>query len=191
MSQKSTITFVTTNNGKFEEVKRWLAQLDATLIIEQAAIDVPEYQSLDVQEVAFSKARDAYNLLKKPVLIDDGGLYLEKYNNFPGPLSKYVFQGIGFEGTWLLAQADPRAYFLNCLVYASGPCALQLFEGISKGRLIEPADFSGHKNLPYSSIFIPTGSTKTLAELRGSPEEQKYHHRFQALQNFVTWFRKN
>lgn len=185
---KSThITFVTTNNGKFEEVSRWLAQLAPFLQIEQAAIDIPEYQSLNVQEIAHSKAQHAYNLLNKPVLIDDGGLYLDKYNNFPGPLSKYVYQGIGFEGTWLLAQADPRAYFLTCLVYMYNQNSCKLFEATCQGRLIEPRNYNGHKNLPYSSIFMPIGSSKTLAELRGTQEEENYHHRFKALKEFITW----
>ena len=41
--------------------------------------------------VALEKAKIAYQIAKCPILVDDEGLYLEQYNNFPGPLTKYVF----------------------------------------------------------------------------------------------------
>lgn len=183
------ITFVTTNTGKFEEVKRWLAQLDPAILLEHSNIDLPEYQSLDVQEVALGKAKEAWAILQKPLLIDDGGIYIERYNKFPGTLSKYVFQGIGLEGFWLLAQEDPRAYFLSCLVYCSGPNTFNIFEGICAGTVIKPSGSITHTQLPYTEIFIPYGCSKTFAQLRGSSEEQLYHHRFKALASLVGWLR--
>ena len=188
---KKTLLFVTTNTGKFEEVQRWVNQLDPTIALEQASLDIPEPQSLDIHTVALAKAQEAWKLLKKPLLIDDGGIYIEKYNKFPGTLAKYVFEGLGLEGIWTLAKEDPRAYFLSCLTYLENPCSYEFFEGRCYGKLIKPEHEVKSKHLPYTEIFIPNESTKTLAVLRGTEEEKACHHRFKALQKLLTWLQEH
>jgi XTP/dITP diphosphohydrolase len=186
-----TLLFVTTNNGKFQEVQRWLAELAPQMQLEQAALDLPEYQSLEVHKVALGKAQEAWQLLKKPLLIDDGGIYLEKYNKFPGTLSKYVLEGIGLEGVFALAQDDPRAYFLNCFTYIEGPCSYQFFEGRCQGHIIKPKHPIKNRSLPFLEILVPEGSTKTLAELKGTEEEKLYNHRYKALKALLEWLEQH
>lgn len=187
----NTLLFVTTNTGKFQEVQRWLAQWMPDIQLEQAALDIPEYQSLDVYEVARGKALHAWQCLQKPLLIDDGGIYLERYTNFPGTLSKYVYQGIGFEGIWKLACGDPRAYFLSCLVYITSPDNYQFFDGICKGTLINPMGVQvTHKQLPFTDIFVPSGTTQVFSALKNTVQEEQCHHRAAALKKFVLWFKE-
>lgn len=185
---KKKIIFVTTNTGKFEEIARWAKQLDPNLEFEQAEIDLPEIQSLDVKEVAQYKAQQAWELLKQPLLVDDGGLFIEQYHLFPGVFSKYIYHQIGLDAIWKLAQEDPRAYFLSCLVYIDSQNSFYFFESKCHGKLIAPGHEITHKQLPYSSIFIPTGSNKPFSALRDTEEEKLYHHRFNALKNLVNWF---
>ncbi len=181
------IAFVTTNTGKLEEVQGFLSQLDQSIILEQVAIELPEIQSLDIHKVALEKAKEAWSALQKPLLIDDGGIYLERYHQFPGPLVKYVYQGIGLEGFWLLAKDDPRGYFLSCLVYYYGPDKYQFFEGVCHGTFIKPPAIITRKELPFTEMFIPQGSTKTLAQLHRTPEGYECHHRCKSLEKFVAW----
>jgi len=184
------IKFVTTNNGKFEEAVRWLHELDPSLVLEQAALDIPEIQSLDATAIGIHKAQSAWRVLQEPLLIDDGGIYLTRFNNFPGPLSKYVYEGLGLEGFWLLAQQDPRCYFLNVFIYKDTTDTHKIFEGRCAGTVQNPvhADL-GHAQLPFTKLLIPDGSTKSLAQMRGTEEEKKYHHRYHALKNFVAWLK--
>lgn len=179
------LTFVTTNVGKFEEVQQWIRKLDPSIRLKHAAIELPEYQDLDIRTVALGKAQKAWELLKEPVLIDDGGIYLERYNKFPGTLSKYIYQGIGLDGIWLLAKEDPRAYFLSCLVYMLHPVSYHFFEGICHGTIIKPSSNIEDTHLPYTYIFVPEGNTKTLAELRNTKEEIECHHRLKALKQLI------
>ena len=184
------ITFVTSNTGKFEEVKRWIGELDATIILEQAALDLPEYQSLDIHEVARGKAHEAWRTLQKPVLIDDGGIYFEQYYKFPGTFAKYVYQGIGLEGIWKLIKHDPCTYFLSCLVYKDAPDTEHIFEGVCTGELIKPDNSQVRiAALPYTQLFVPEGSTKTLAELYGTDEDKQYNHRYKAVVQFLSWLK--
>ena len=83
--KNSTLTFVTGNNGKFKEVERYINELAPTITLKQAAIDLPECQSLDIRTVALGKAQKAWELLQAPVLIDDGGIYLERYHHVRQP----------------------------------------------------------------------------------------------------------
>jgi len=184
------LIIVTTNHGKFEEIKRYLQQLDPTIIVTQEALDLPEYQDMDIRNVALGKAQHAWELLKKPLMIDDGGIYIEKYNRFPGVFTKYVYEGIGLDGIWKLAQDDPRAYMLNCLVFIDGPNSYEFFEGITKGVLTAPVPEIVHKQLPYRSIFIPEGHDKTIDQLWLNSKDQSYSHRYKAVQKFIDWYEK-
>jgi non-canonical purine NTP pyrophosphatase (RdgB/HAM1 family) len=183
----NTLTFVTTNTGKFEEVQRCINELAPTITLKHAAIDLPEYQSLDIRAVALGKAQRAWELLKEPVLIDDGGIYLEHYHNFPGTLSKYVYEGIGADGIWLLAKEHPRAYFLSCLVYMIDPANYHFFEGICRGAILEPLSVIPNSNLPYTYMFVPEGQNKTMAQLRNTEEEKEFHHRLKAVKQLVNY----
>ncbi len=187
------ILFVTNNSGKFEEVQRWIHQLAPEIDLNQAPIDLIEFQSLDIHEIAVAKAQQAWEILHEPLLIDDGGIYFKAYNKFPGPLAKYVYEGIGLEGIWKLACDDPRTYFLSCLVYKNSVENNHIFEGICDGSLINPLEssFKAHATLPYTKMMVPEGSTKTLAQLRGTEEEKQFHHRYKALKAFIAWFRKH
>ena len=187
---KKKIKFVTSNDGKFEEVAQWLHELDPTIELEKLTLDVPEIQSLDIEEVALQKADVAWHVVQEPLLIDDGGIYLEQFNNFPGPLTKYVHQGLGFDGFWSLAKQDPRVYFLNVLVYRDSR-GYQLFSGKCSGVVIEPSKelIEGHNQLPFTKLLVPEGATRSLAELRGTDEEKKYHHRYHSLRKLTDWLK--
>lgn len=179
------LSFVTTNNGKFQDVSRFLAQLAPSVQLEQVAVDAVEIQSLDIHEVIKEKARVIWQELQRPFLVDDGGVYMLRYNNFPGALSKHVFQGIGLEGIWLLAKEDSRVSFQCVMAYCIGPHEIQFFEGRCEGKLVAPSSVPHHPQLPYTAIFVPDGCTKTMAEIRGTEQERDLHHRYKALRTMV------
>ncbi len=187
-----TVTFVSGSRYKYEEVQRYLSEFEPTLVVEQATLDLPEYQSLDIRTIALAKAEEAWRLLQKPVLIDDSGLYLERYHNFPGPLTKYVLQGIGLEGFWLLAKEDPRATYLSCLAYYYAPHTYKLFEGTCSGTLIEPIENTETKQMPFgdtTTLFIPEGSSKSISQLLGTEFERTINPRRKAVASFAHWLR--
>jgi non-canonical purine NTP pyrophosphatase (RdgB/HAM1 family) len=54
--------------------------------IENIDLQLEEIQSIDVEEVAKHKAKSAYNMLKKPVIVEDTGLYFEELNGLQGAI---------------------------------------------------------------------------------------------------------
>lgn len=181
------IYFVTGNHLKFNRIKKWLDELAPEIKLTQIDVDIPEIQSLDMEAVALEKAKAAYRLLKKPVLIDDSGIFLNQYNNFPGTLSKFVYEGVGLEGFWLLAKNDPRAYFKTCLVYADSEDNCKMFSAQCEGTIIEPQKNLPKSQMPYLYVFRAAGTDKRYDEIHNSEEAIKYDHRYKAMKSFIEW----
>jgi len=180
------LAFVTTNLSKFQDVKKYLNNLNSQINLKQENIELLEPQSLDVEEIAIFKAKYAWNILQKPLIVDDGGIFIEKYNKFPGALSKWVFKAIGLEGVWLLAKDDPKAYFMSIIVYIDGPESFKVFSGTTNGKIIKPGNIID-TIMPYTHIFIPDGANQTYADLKNSFDQNKYNHRYKAISKFVDW----
>ncbi|MBD3232039.1 hypothetical protein GF322_05285 [Candidatus Dependentiae bacterium] len=187
MSQN--IYYVTNNDGKFKQVHEFIAKNNPQINLKQFKLDIEEIQSLDQKKIVIDKAHKAWNFVKKPFLLDDSAIYFEKYNNFPGTLSKFVALGIGFEGIKKLINKGDKAFFLLYMVYMDKQDSISMFEGKCEGSLIKPRKFSGHINLPYSCFFIPKGTNKTYTQLQKMPQADKYLYRLKALKKFLKWYK--
>lgn len=185
---KQQIYFVTTNASKFKEISSCLAELDPSIVLEQVVLDLPEIQSYDRQEIAAAKAQDAWAQLQKPLIVDDAGMYLEKYPLFPGPLIKCVRPMIGMEGVLTLAGDNRNASLINCLVYIDSPDQHFVFEGVVKGRLMDLPHHDPDKKLQGTDIFVPEGYNLPFAHVKDLPEFKRVHYRYQAVKQFVDWF---
>ena len=63
------ITFITGNAAKAKYLGDYFH-----LPVEHVKIDLPEIQSLDLKEIVDEKARGAFRVLKKPILVEDSSL---------------------------------------------------------------------------------------------------------------------
>jgi XTP/dITP diphosphohydrolase len=183
--------YVTSNDGKFAEVARFLKMVAPDIELKQFATDIEEIQTMDQQAVAVDKAKKAFKVLQKPLLVDDAAIYFERYNKFPGTLSRYVYTGLGFEGIKKLFEEYDPAYFLLYVVYVDQTGQEHIFEGACFGRLTKPATFEGNLNLPFDVFFIPDGAEITYAAM--AKDFDRYAHffyRMRALQKFMAWYGK-
>lgn len=186
---KKTIYYATGNVGKFEEIYTYVTRYFDNLEIAQFDKDLPEIQSMDQREIAIHKAKQAYELLGHPVLVDDSGIYFNKYKNFPGTLTKFIYHGIGFDGLLKLVQPGDSATFLLTLVYYYGPDKYECFEGRCNGFIKYDPRFQAPSTLPYDIIFSPGSTNKTYAELRNNIGEfEDYNYRIQAFKKFIDWY---
>lgn len=180
--------YVTSNSGKFQEVHQYLAKYTPEIELEQLAFDIEEIQTDDQMKIAIDKAKKAWDFVKKPLLLDDAGIYFNRYTKFPGTMSKFVSMGIGFEGMKRIFDEGDKAYFLLYMIYIDGPDSYQIFEGRCDGYLTKPEFFDAHPSLPYDAYFIPNNETLTYAQIRNTPLAQKYLYRLQALKKFLDWY---
>ena len=188
-THREELYIATGNDGKFEETESFLTNKLPSIRILKASIPFVEVQSDDQQEIVLDKARQAWQQLQKPFLVEDAGILFDRYKNFPGPLTKFVYQGIGIEGLLKLVTQGDRATFVLYLVYMWGPKDFYLFKGECKGSIVVPERFNAHPQLPYDDIFKPDGSDKTYAQLRGTKEFESFSYRMDALRKFLHWYK--
>ena len=182
MQQSSELFFASSNNHKFEEVKRILT--DQGLEINFSKINLEEIQSNSLSEIAKRKALDAFSKIQKPLIIEDDGIFIDSLNGFPGPYSSYVYDTIGNEGLMkLLENTESRsAKFVAVIAYCNGIDDLKLFESTISGKISLSIEDGGWG---YDPIFIPDGETKTYANVS---DKDKFSHRSASLKKFSDWF---
>ncbi len=184
------IYYSTGNSGKFKEVSSYLSKNEPDINLKQLDQDLIEIQTDDQTEIAIYKAKQAWEILKQPVLVDDAGFYVKKYKNFPGTLSKFVYQGLGFEGMFKLFAHNDPAQFVVVLVYIYGPGKYRVFEHSSEGRVFIPAgEMHLDPKLPYLSIFSPEGFDKSYSQLRAIQDDSILNPRIHALKAFLNWYK--
>jgi len=160
---------VTANPGKLVEARR-LAGHD----VESAAVDLPEIQSLDLEEVLRAKAEAAWSRLGRPLVVEDSGLDLTALNGFPGPLIKWMLTAVGAEGIARagLSLGDPRAT-ARCMLFYKDAYREVIVEGVTAGTLVLPG--RGTRGFGWDPVFLPEGGELTFGELDGAEKDAVSH----------------
>jgi len=182
MQQLSELFFASSNEHKFQEAERILANLGMQINLFKTTLE--EIQSNNLNDIAEKKAINAYDLIQKPVIIEDDGLFINTLNGFPGPYSSYVYDTIGNKGIMdLLENSKVRdAKFVSIIAYCDSDCAVKLFESSIPGKISSIIEKGGWG---YDPIFIPDGESKTYANVS---DKDKFSHRSAALTKFSNWF---
>jgi inosine triphosphate pyrophosphatase len=166
ISCKPSITFVTGNKKKLEEVKQILGAGEGLPFeITNAKIDLPELQG-ETFEIAKEKCMLAAKKINGPVLIEDTSLCFNALNEMPGPYIKWFLEKCGHDGlNRMLDGFDDRSAFAQTIVaFSAGPGAqVHVFEGRTNGKIVQPR---GPLDFGWDPIFEPEeGEGKTYAEM--------------------------
>ncbi len=180
------LAFVTSNPGKLEEAREYLAPLG--IEVYQLKVDYPEIQADSLEEVAEYGVGWLAERIGGPFFLDDSGLFIPALNGFPGVYSAYVYRTLGINGILKLMRGigDRRAYFKSVIAYWDGD--IHFFEGRVDGVIIEKPRGSG--GFGFDPIFSPTGFDLTFAEMT-TVEKNRVSHRGRALRGFATWLKEN
>jgi len=186
------INFVTTNNGKIAWLKREFDALNLTVDIYSPKVALIEPQADTFKEVSISKVKQAYAVVKHPVIVEDGGFSVYSLNGFPGVYSKYVIQTVGNRGLLKLLEDKKReACFTTSVSFYDGE-TLKTFERKIEGSVaLREVNINSPKAWSELwKIFIPAGYQKTLAEM--SEDELCLYQKKQSqssLGDFASWYR--
>ena len=182
MQQSSKLFFVSSNENKFQEAERILSNLGVQINFYKTILE--EIQSNDLNDIAEKKAINAYDLIQKPVIIEDDGLFINSLNGFPGPYSSYAYDTIGNKGIMnLLENSQVRdANFVSIIAYCDNDYGVKLFESSIPGKISPVIEKGGWG---YDPIFIPDGESKTYANVS---DKDKFSHRSASLKKFSNWF---
>lgn len=156
------VIFATTNEDKFSSAH--IALTERGIEIERKAVEVPEIQSENPEEVARDKADKIYAKLKHPVIISDDSWSFEGLNGFPGVYMHSM-------NTWLTAEdflnltrpLKNRALSLTQYIVYQDEDGQKVFKGQVPGTLLTEA--RGETKYPSLSIIsLDSDNGQSIAE---------------------------
>lgn len=154
------LTFITGNKNKVKIISEFLGYK-----IKHKDLDVDEIQSLDLDEVVAKKAKEAYRMVKSPVLVEDVSLVFSAFGNLPGPYIKWFLKDLGPTGCCRILnhyKKDRSAIGTLAFCYFDGK-TLKIFKAKRVGR-IAPYP-KGNKGFGWDPIFIEQGQKLTWGEM--------------------------
>jgi inosine triphosphate pyrophosphatase len=175
-------TFITGNPNKAKYVAEWLGQ-----DVPHHKLDLDELQTFDLHELVEHKARQAYGILKTPILIEDAQLSFTALGRLPGPFIKWFIEELDYSGLVKLLDGydDRSAYGVCCYALFDGS-KLRFFEGDMHGTIARGARGSG--GFGFDPIFINDGYTITRAEM-SEEDYAKTSYRKKALDKLIAYLK--
>lgn len=163
--------FISGNQNKINYLSKTLG-----IDLEHKKIDLDEVQSSDPKAVIEHKVRQAYELIRKPVLVEDTSLSFNALDRLPGPFVKFFVEAEnGLENMCRMLDGfeDRSAYGSVIYGYFDGQ-NLHFFEGRLDGMIAQHPQGDG--GYGWDSIFIPQGyDGLTRAELSPDNDIKTYN----------------
>jgi non-canonical purine NTP pyrophosphatase (RdgB/HAM1 family) len=170
------LVFVTGNMHKLHWVEKFIGYK-----LEHQELDIDEIQSLDTSKVLEHKAKSAFEVLKKPVLVEDTSLVFNAWGKLPGPFIKFFLQELG-EGdglSRLLEGFEDKRITQSVSFGLYDGKVFKIFEASSTGLLVDPrvkgttgSGFKGTTGFGFDKVFYDEAQGKTRSEMT----EEEYGH---------------
>ena len=173
--KKLTLYFVTHNKNKVREFKDIVK--DENIGIEHIDMEYPEMRSDNPEEIAKLSAKQLAEKLKKPVAVEDSGLFIKALNDFPGTCSAYIHKRIGLKGILRLMEGidDRAALYKSAVGYCEPGKRPVSFLGSENGEIAR--EIRGSYGFGHDPIFIPEGYEQTYGETENVEEIKKFRRR--------------
>ena len=189
------INFITSNKGKVKSLEQSLKLNNINVSVNAKNLDIIEPQFDTVQEVSKFKALKAFEILKEPVLVEDGGFAVFELKGFPGVYTKYVIKTLGADGILkLMYGVENRvAKFISVATFVNENGETFQFEReggefeISKEKVDIQSPFAWSEL--WKIIYLKEYG-KNLCEI-SEQEVSEYYSRTGtngSLQKFVKWY---
>lgn len=176
MDQSLVLTFATSNVHKVEEAREYLPEFN----IVQHETDLVEIRSEDLEEIALYSLQSVSESVRRPLFVEDSGIFIHALGGFPGPISGYTHEKLGNDKVLSLLQGseDRSAHFESVIALQIPEGDIITFHGKVDGSIA--MEEMGSRGFDYDSIFIPEGEEKTIAQMTLS-EKNEFSHRGKAL----------
>jgi XTP/dITP diphosphohydrolase len=164
-------TLITGNRHKLREAREILGPG-----VEGLEVELDEIQGLDSDRIAEHKARAAFAVVQRPIVIWDQSLYIRCLGGFPGPLVRWFWEQVGATRICRIAHSlgDPAISTRTTLTYCDGSSLRHCYGGI-EGSI--PPSPRGSNGFAWDTIFIPDGHDRTFAEMSAEEKNAISMHR--------------
>ena len=198
------IIFVSESMNKFKEMESFISLFNEfsknpiQLKLHKPVDKINEIQSLDRKDVVKYKLKDAvYEVLKNGyydmtskieywIMVEDTSFTIETEGGFPGTFIKYYLESMSLEHISMRninSTAQSIVSMGICKFTQMTDIIPYVFEGIVEGQICSP---KGNNGFGYDSIFIPTGSKLTNAEMT-TEQKMEYNPRINCLSQIITF----
>jgi inosine triphosphate pyrophosphatase len=164
-----TLTLIT---GNAHKLKEWRRMFPADIALENRAIDLDEIQSFDSEVIIRHKVRQAYDIVKGPVIVEDVSGGLDKLNGLPGPFVKFFNERLGQDALWQLGGEGAGATVSCTIGYYDGVREI-IVTDTEHGTVVAKRG----EGFGFDVIFVLDGQTKTYAEMTPDEKDAISHRR--------------
>lgn len=188
---KLAVTLVSGNNRKIEEAHASFVKHG--LALEVAQLDIDEIQHHDPTKITEAKAREAYQQLQKPVLVNDSSWSIPALGGFPGGYMKDVSGWFAPEDflALMLGKADRTIQLIDVTCYCdASQCKTFVYTGW-KGEFVDtPRGVSGPS---INKVVQQVGGTMTISERwdeRDAGQANGKDKVFEAWEQVARWLKE-
>jgi XTP/dITP diphosphohydrolase len=164
------LLFVSTNGGKFREVKAILDEYGVRTSWSRRSL--PELQADRLETVVKAKLEAAARFGPR-VIVEDSGLFVPALRGFPGVYSSYALATIGLDGLLRLVNGRKREASFRTVAGLAIRNRTWTRSGKCHGRLADRP--LGRNGFGYDPIFIPDGETQTFGQLEAAEKNLRSH----------------
>jgi len=161
------VTFITGNQSKADYLAKFLEHP-----VSHIKLDLDELQSLDLRKIVGHKAKQAYQMIKKPVLVEDVSMEFVALNGLPGPFIKFFVDNIPMERLCRMIDGMERMAIARSVFAFYDGDKVVFFEGKSEGTIAEEP--AGDRGYGWDQIYIPNGYSVTRASLNEEDDRKTY-----------------
>ena len=160
-------TFITGNAAKSAYLAKYLG-----VAIAHQKVELEEIQSLDLRAVVAHKAREAYTIIKSPVLVEDVSLEFKALGRLPGTFIRFYVDEVPFETICRTLDGLTREATARCVFAYYDGREMHFFEGGMNGVIADHP--RGERGYGWDKIFVPEGYIQTRAEMDEADDERTY-----------------
>jgi non-canonical purine NTP pyrophosphatase (RdgB/HAM1 family) len=153
--------YITSNKAKVRIAEKFLIPLGVTLT--GRYLDLTEIQSEDIEQIAKEKAKQAFSIIKEPLLVNDAGWYITALDGFPGPFMKYINQWLKSKDLLAIMSnhSNKEVIFREVICYVDEKHH-KTFTGETKGLILDRDTVP--TEIPSMSLISLSPTGKSIAE---------------------------
>ena len=165
------IMLVTSNKNKVKEFRH---VLEPEVKVNHIEMSYPELRHDSNEEIAKESAERLAKEIKKAVVVEDSGLFIDALNGLPGVCSAYIHKRIGLPGTLKLLEGEKnrRAYYFSAVAYCKPGKKPVTFTGREDGTIA--ISVRGNNGWGHDPVFIPDNDTRTYGEMSDVSEKKRF-----------------
>lgn len=184
----SEITFVTGNQEKVRDARLALKQFD--LEITSAELHIDEIQHHEPLAIGLAKARQAYEQLHMPLVINDSSWSIPTLGGFPGGYMKDITSWLTTDDFLALMNGKKdRRIFLHEVVVYIDEAELQVFEALREGIIVDAP--AGNSEPSFARIVKMEGDDVTISQIFDRKGERNLDpRRYEHWNKFGAWYKE-